>query len=67
MVAGYTPSVARLYDPEDGQLHFSNFAAPDDCVLLFWPRATPASSKRRLTASPRSSPPAPTANPWRAT
>ncbi len=35
MVAGYTPSVARLYDPEDGQLHFSGFAAPDDCVLLF--------------------------------
>jgi len=35
MVAGYKPSVARLYDPEDGQLHFSNFAAPDDCVLLF--------------------------------
>ncbi len=35
MVAGYTPSVARLYDPEDGQLHFSDFAAPDDCVLLF--------------------------------
>jgi alkyldihydroxyacetonephosphate synthase len=35
MVAGYKPSVARLYDPEDGQLHFSHFAAPDDCVLLF--------------------------------
>ena len=35
MVAGYKPSVARLYDPEDGQLHFSNFAAPDDCVVLF--------------------------------
>ena len=35
MVAGYKPSVARLYDPEDGQLHFSEFAAPDDCVLLF--------------------------------
>lgn len=35
MVAGYKPSVARLYDPEDGQLHFSNFAAPDDCILLF--------------------------------
>ena len=35
MVAGYTPSVARLYDPEDGQLHFSHFAAPDDCILLF--------------------------------
>ena len=35
MVAGYKPSVARLYDPEDGQLHFSNFAATDDCVVLF--------------------------------
>ena len=27
MVAGYKPSVARLYDFEDGQLHFSHFAA----------------------------------------
>ena len=35
MAAGYKPSVARLYDPEDGQLHFSHFAAPDDCILLF--------------------------------
>lgn len=35
MVAGYTPSVARLYDAEDGSLHFSHFAGPDDCVLLF--------------------------------
>ncbi len=35
MVAGYKPSVARLYDPEDGQLHFAKFAAPDECVLLF--------------------------------
>ena len=35
MVAGYQPSVARLYDPEDGQLHFSHFAAVDDCILLF--------------------------------
>ena len=35
MVAGYKPSVARLYDPEDGQLHFSDFAGIDDCVLLF--------------------------------
>ena len=35
MVAGYRPSVARLYDYEDGQLHFSHFAAPDDCVVLF--------------------------------
>ena len=35
MVAGYKPSVARLYDQEDGQLHFSHFAVPDDCVVLF--------------------------------
>ena len=35
MVAGYKPSVARLYDFEDGQLHFSHFARPDQCVLLF--------------------------------
>jgi len=35
MVAGYKPSVARLYDFEDGQLHFSHFAAPDDCIVLF--------------------------------
>jgi alkyldihydroxyacetonephosphate synthase len=35
MVSGFKPSVARLYDPEDGQLHFSHFAAPDDCILLF--------------------------------
>jgi alkyldihydroxyacetonephosphate synthase len=35
MVAGYKPSVARLYDPEDGGLHFSHFARPDECVLLF--------------------------------
>ena len=35
MAAGYRPSVARLYDPGDGGIHFSHFAAPDDCVLLF--------------------------------
>jgi alkyldihydroxyacetonephosphate synthase len=35
MVAGYKPSVARLYDPGDGSIHFSHFAGPDDCVLLF--------------------------------
>lgn len=35
MVAGYRPSVARLYDPPDGAFHFSKFAAKDDCVLLF--------------------------------
>ena len=35
MVAGYKPSVARLYDPGDGGIHFSHFAGEDDCVLLF--------------------------------
>lgn len=35
MVAGYRPSVARLYDFEDGQLHFSHFARPDECIVLF--------------------------------
>ena len=35
MVNGYRPSVARLYDPGDAGLHFSDFAGPDDCVLLF--------------------------------
>jgi alkyldihydroxyacetonephosphate synthase len=35
MAAGYKPSVARLYDFEDGQLHFSHFASPDDCIVLF--------------------------------
>ena len=35
MVAGYKPSVARLYDPEDGGLHFSHFTAEDDCLVLF--------------------------------
>jgi len=35
MVTGYKPSVARLYDPGDGGIHFSHFAGEDDCVLLF--------------------------------
>ena len=34
MVEGYRPSVARLYDAEDGKEHFSHFA-PGKCVLLF--------------------------------
>jgi len=41
MVAGYKPSVARLYDPGDGGLHFSQFAADDDCVLLFMAEGAP--------------------------
>lgn len=34
MVEGYRPSVARLYDAEDGKEHFSHFA-PGKCVLVF--------------------------------
>ena len=34
MVNGYRPSVARLYDVEDGAYHFSHFAK-DKCVLIF--------------------------------
>lgn len=31
---GYRPSVARLYDPEDGAYHFSSFSN-NRCVLIF--------------------------------
>jgi len=34
MAEGYKPSVARLYDPEDGAYHFSHFA-DNKCVLIF--------------------------------
>ncbi len=34
MVEGYRPSVARLYDPEDGEYYFSHFAE-GKCVLVF--------------------------------
>ena len=34
MVNGYRPSVARLYDGEDGAYHFSHFA-DGKCVLIF--------------------------------
>jgi len=50
MVAGYKPSVARLYDPEDAQLHFSHFAAPDDCVLLFMAEGAPGIAKATADA-----------------
>src|SRR6478752_3126456 len=49
MVSGYRPSVARLYDPGDGGLHFSHFAEPDDCVLLFM--AEGAAGIAKATAS----------------
>jgi alkyldihydroxyacetonephosphate synthase len=48
MVRGYRPSVARLYDPADGSLHFSHFAESDDCVLLFM--AEGAAGVARATA-----------------
>ena len=35
MAAGYRPSVARVYDPGDADLHFSHFIDEGDCVLLF--------------------------------
>jgi alkyldihydroxyacetonephosphate synthase len=34
MVAGYRPSVARLYDGEDGAYHFGHFSE-GKCVLIF--------------------------------
>jgi len=34
MVEGYRPSIARLYDSEDGAYHFSHFA-DGQCVLIF--------------------------------
>ena len=34
MVEGYRPSVARLYDPEDGAYHFAALAG-GKCVLIF--------------------------------
>jgi len=45
MVAGYKPSVARLYDFEDGRLHFSHFAQPDDCIVLFMAEGNAGISK----------------------
>lgn len=35
MTAGYRPSVARLYDAEDGTQHGFNQFAPDQCVIMF--------------------------------
>ena len=45
MVSGYKPSVARVYDPGDAGLHFSHFAAEDDCVLLFMAEGSPGIAK----------------------
>jgi len=35
MTAGYRPSIARLYDAEDGAQHGFDQFAPDKCVLIF--------------------------------
>lgn len=35
MTAGYRPSIARLYDAEDGVQHGFDQFAPDRCVLMF--------------------------------
>ena len=35
MINGYRPSVARLYDADDGTQHGFNQFAPDQCVLIF--------------------------------
>ncbi len=35
MVHGYRPSMARLYDAEDGTQHSFDQFAPDQCVLMF--------------------------------
>lgn len=39
MVEGYKPSVARLYDPQDGNYYFSHFA-DGKCVLIFMTEGT---------------------------
>lgn len=39
MVEGYKPSVARLYDPQDGNYYFSHFA-DGKCVLVFMTEGT---------------------------
>ena len=35
MANGYKPSVARLYDVEDGKQHGFDKFAGDNCVLIF--------------------------------
>jgi alkyldihydroxyacetonephosphate synthase len=52
MVNGYKPSVARLYDPEDGAYHFSHFAQ-GKCVLIFMaegPAAITAATGKAIEA-----------------
>ena len=57
MVAGYKPSVARLYDPGDGGIHFSHFAASRRLrAAVHGRRERPGSRGRPPRGSTRSSP-----------
>lgn len=49
MVQGYKPSIARLYDPEDGAYHFSHFAN-NRCVLIFMAEGPKAIADATATA-----------------
>jgi FAD/FMN-containing dehydrogenase len=44
MVEGYRPSIARLYDAEDGTQHFTHFAE-GKCVLIFMAEGNPRIAK----------------------
>ncbi len=44
MVEGYRPSIARLYDAEDGTQHFTHFA-DGKCVLIFMAEGNPRKLK----------------------
>lgn len=44
MVEGYRPSIARLYDAEDGTQHFTHFA-DGKCVLIFMAEGNPRIAK----------------------
>jgi FAD/FMN-containing dehydrogenase len=44
MVEGYRPSIARLYDAEDGTQHFTHFA-DGKCVLIFMAEGNPRMAK----------------------
>ncbi|MDR1308740.1 MAG: FAD-binding oxidoreductase [Deltaproteobacteria bacterium] len=49
MVKGYRPSIARLYDPEDGASHFAHFSG-DKCVLIFMAEGPPLVAKATAEA-----------------
>ncbi len=44
MVEGYRPSIACLYDAEDGTQHFTHFA-DGKCVLIFMAEGNPRIAK----------------------